>query len=55
MDQNPKQNPNDFKGPRPEEEISFDVAVCSPEFKEGCKEPTDEQIDRERAEKEKKK
>lgn len=47
MEKNAKQNPNDFKGPRPEEEISFDVAVCSPEFPEGCKESTDEQIDKE--------
>ncbi len=51
MEKNPKQKPNDFKGPRPEEEISFDEAVCSPEFKEGCKEPTDEVIDKEKSKK----
>jgi hypothetical protein len=46
MNMNAKQDSNDFKGPRPEEEISFDVSVCSPEFKEGCKDPAGEQLDK---------
>lgn len=41
-----RQAPDDFKGPRPAEEISFDVTVCSPEFQEGCKEPAEEQLDK---------
>jgi hypothetical protein len=46
MEMNPQQRPDDFKGPRPEEEISFDVTVCAPEFPEGCIESTDEQVNR---------
>lgn len=30
---------------RPEEEISFDVSVCSAEFPEGCKKPASEQLE----------